>query len=177
MEMYQCRPCRKTYTAAEVQGRRSCPSCKGPLIGQKQLENYQAETLASLNRLKHQSTLTLAGGAILAMAIQSGIDWYENSTDFRALTWMVGAGSIAGLAAAGFWWKTGKRSLILVASLIFQVTALVYAFSVFAASGPLFEMGRSRGLTNAILFVALTPLGLSLLAWHQYKSYVAVLRP
>ncbi|RBP47387.1 hypothetical protein DES53_101184 [Roseimicrobium gellanilyticum] len=177
VDSFQCRPCRKTYSASEVQGRRSCPVCKGPLISQQQLENYRAATQASLDRLKNQSALTLAGGALLAMAVQIGIDLYEHDSDFRALTWLVFAGSIASLVAAGLWWKTGKRPMMLAASAVFQASAMVYAFSVFASMGPLLEqLGDSRRITTGFLILAFSPLGLSLLAWHQYRSYLKVLK-
>ena len=176
VDSFQCRPCRKTYSAAEVQGRRSCPTCRGPLISQQQLENYRAETQATLNRLKHQSAVTLAAGALVAMAAQIVIDWSKSNPDYRALTWLVFVGSVASLVAAGIWWKTGKRVMMLAASLVFQATAMVYAFSAFAALSSLAELGHSRVNTWVILAVALSPLGLSLLAWHQYRSYLKVLK-
>jgi hypothetical protein len=172
----QCRPCRKTYLASEVQGRRSCPSCRGPLISQRQIETYRANTQASLGRLKNLSTLTLAGGAILAMIVQTAIQVYEDSPDFTVLTWTVFTGSVVSLVATGLWWTTGSRTMMLVASLIFQLTAMVYALSVFAASSPLLEERHSRAVTWGIATVAFSPLGLSLLAWHQYRSYVKVLK-
>jgi hypothetical protein len=150
--------------------------CRGPLISEQQRENYRAATQASLNRLRNQSTLTLGGGAVLAMIVQAAIQWHENSPDSTALTWMVFAGSLASLVATGIWWKTGTRAMMLLASLIFQLTAMVYALSVFAASSPLLEMGHSQSITYTIATVAFSPLGLSLLAWHQYRSYVQVLK-
>jgi hypothetical protein len=59
---------------------------------------------------------------------------------------------------------------------VFQAAAIVYAFSAFAALGSLFEHSHSRVNTWVILAVALSPLGLSLLAWHQYRSYLKVLK-
>lgn len=135
-------------------------------MSQRQLEGYRANTQASLNRLKNQSTLTLTAGALAVVAIQLGIDWYKNDPDYRTMTWVVVTGSVASLVAAGLWWKTGSRLTMLLASVIFQLTAVLYAFSVFGAAG-LF----SRGL----MVVAFGPLGISLLAWHQYRSYVQVL--
>jgi hypothetical protein len=179
-DSFQCRPCRKTYSANEVLGRRSCPVCRGPLVSQQQLEGYRANTQASLNRLRNQSTLTLGGGAVVAMIVQAVIQWYEQksdySSDFAVLTCTVFAGSLASLVATGIWWKTGTRTMMLVASLIFQLTAMVYAISVFAATSPLLDMGHSRLTTNAIMIVAFSPLGLALLAWHQYRSYVQILK-
>lgn len=172
----QCRPCRKTYSAAEMQGRRSCPLCKGPLVSQKQLENYRAITRETLERLKDQSAFTLGGGAILAMVVQAAIDWYENSSDFKVLTWVVFAGSLASLTATGIWWKTGTRAMMLMASLVFQLTAMVYGFSVFVASSPLMERIHSPSVTWGVSLVAYSPLALSLMAWHLYRNYVQVLK-
>lgn len=178
-----CRPCRKTYSAAEVQGRRACPKCKGPLISQQQLETYQANTQASLTRLKHQSSSTLAGGALLAMGIQSGINIIKHDSDFQALTVMVVTGGILSLVTAGLWWHTAQRTYMLAASVVFQITAIVYGFSFFAASAPLLDwaMHFSRRVGQAaswvVLGVGALPLGLALLAWQQFHSYKKVLKP
>jgi hypothetical protein len=59
----------------------------------------------------------------------------------------------------------------------------LYAFSVFATYGPLFELTTRFPLQARqyihwlVLAVALTPLGLALLAWHQFRSYTKVLKP
>jgi hypothetical protein len=127
---FLCRPCRKTYTAAEVQGRRSCPKCRGPLVSSQQLECYQADTHASLSRLKHQSSSTLAGGALLAMGIQTVINLIKHDADFRTLTSLVFVGGISSMVTTGLWWHTGKRTWMLAASLVFQATAFIYAGSV-----------------------------------------------
>lgn len=173
---FLCRPCRKTYTAAEVQGRKSCPKCRGPLVSSQQLESYQANTHASLSRLKHQSSSTLAGGALLAMGIQTVINLIKHDPDFQALTLMVFVGGILSLVTAGLWWHTSRPSLMLVASLVFQATAFVYFFSVFAASGTL-EALNSRVGQRITFVVALAPFCVALLAWHQYRSYLRVLKP
>lgn len=110
------------------------------------------------------------------MAVQTAIQLYEDSPDFTTLTWVVFAGSLVSLAATAIWWQTGTRAMMLLASLIFQLTAMVYALSVFAASSPLMEGNHSRAVTYGIVTVALSPLGLSLLAWHQYRSYVQILK-
>ncbi|QIF00732.1 hypothetical protein [Roseimicrobium sp. ORNL1] len=68
------------------------------MISQKQIENYRAITQATLARLKNQSALALAGGAILAMIVQAAIQWHDrssdSSSDLSILTWMVFAGSL-----------------------------------------------------------------------------------
>lgn len=180
---FLCRPCRKTYSTAELQGRRACPKCKGPLVSQQQLESYQADTQASLDRLKKRSASTLTAGVLLAMGIQTLINLVERNDDFRTLTTLVFVGGIASWVATGFWWNTGKRGWMLAASILFQATTFIYAFSVFVASAPLLEVaGKANSsrageyITCAILAVALAPLGLALLAWHQYRSFSQILK-
>lgn len=80
------------------------------------------------------------------------------------------------LVATALWWKTGTRSTMLMASLIFQLTAMVYGLSVFVASSPLRERVQSPSATWAISLVAYSPLALSLMAWHLYRNYVQVLK-
>jgi hypothetical protein len=167
----------------ELQGRRACPKCKGPLISQQQLETYQANTKASLERLKQQSSSTLAGGALLAMGIQSVINIVQHDPEFSMLTSMVFAGGIVSMVIAGLWWRTGRRSYMLAASIIFQITAFIYGFSFFTASTPLLDWAISlhRRVGQAVSWIVIaggaTPLGLALLAWHQYRSYMEVLKP
>lgn len=172
---FLCRPCRKTYTAAAVQGRKSCPKCRGPLVSSQQLESYQADTHTSLSRLKHQSSSTLAGGALLAMGIQTVINIIKHDSDFQALTFMVFAGGILSLVTTGLWRHTARPSLMLVASLVFQATAFVYFFSVFAASGTL-DILESKWGMRITFIVALAPFCIALLAWHQYRNYLRVLK-
>ncbi len=150
-----CRPCRKTYTATEVQGRKSCPKCRGPLVSSQQLESYQADTHTSLSRLKHQSSSTLAGGALLAMGIQTVINIVMHDPDFHALTFMVFAGGLLSLMTTGLWWHTSRPSLMLAASLVFQATAFVYFFSVFAAAGTLNILESKWGMR--ITFIMHSP--------------------
>ncbi|WP_038172739.1 hypothetical protein [Verrucomicrobium sp. BvORR106] len=173
---FLCRPCRKTYSADEMQGRRACPKCRGPLVSQQQLDGYKADTQASLSRLKHQSSSTLAGGALLAMGIQTVINIIKHDPDFSALTFMVFVGGILGLVTAGLWWYTSRPSLMLVASLVFQVTSFVYFFSVFAASGTL-DILESKWGVRITFAVALAPFCIALFAWHQYRSYLRILKP
>lgn len=145
-------------------------------MSQQQLDGYKSDTQASMNRLKHQSSSTLAGGALLAMGIQTVINIIKHDPDFHALTLMVFAGGILSLVTTGLWWHTSRPSLMLVASLVFQATAFVYFFSAFAASGTLGALESKWGMRITFV-VALAPFCVALLAWHQYRSYLRVLKP
>lgn len=179
-----CRPCREAYSPAELQGRRACPKCKGPLVSQQQLETYQANTQTKLAHLKKRSASTLTVGIILAMGIQTLLNLMKHNDDFRMLTTLVFTGGIASWVATSFWRNTGKPGWMLAASVLFQGTTFIYAFSVFAASVPLLEIATddstSKRVSEFIIFflmtVAFSPLGLALLAWHQYASFMRIVK-
>ncbi|HSJ01497.1 MAG: hypothetical protein ACAI34_06895 [Verrucomicrobium sp.] len=174
---WQCRRCRKSYTADELPLRRACPQCRGPLISSQQAAAYVTNTLAALHRLKHLSSLTLASGALLAMTIQIVISTLKHSQDYKEITYIVISGGAASLVATGLWWHYGTQTCMLLASVVFQLTACIYAISAFIASAPLMELADNVPgkigdyLKLLVVLTAISPLGLSLIAWHHYASF------
>lgn len=173
-DVFTCRPCRKHYSLQELDGRRSCPKCRGPLFSTSQIEGYRANTQSVLNKHQKHSALATMGGSALMMFTQLPAFLQHEHQDSRWLAIFFIAAAAIALVLASLWWQFTRRILFVLGILAFQIPALFSAGFSSETLGPVLMTHNLVPLFGVLNLCIMVYLMASFYAWHQFASYCKV---
>jgi hypothetical protein len=173
-EEHICRPCRKTYTRKELDGRRSCPKCRGPLFSTNQIASYRANTEAALRKHKNHAVFASLGASALVAILESTTLLQHEVSEARTFA----IGSIIACATSSvpviMWWRTGGKALMAVGLTISQIAALLAFYLADATLTPAYAVMGLLPLARTARIAVMASLIATFYAWQQFASHCKV---